>query len=317
MNTSLHNLPLTSRAIRQRRALRVRIPKYLIWATSVGFLGFYAMAQPSITHVLTWFHALIYQWKWELFLSDPLIFIFWWFIIITVFVWGRGLFCGWLCPYGAMTALAYKLVSWTGLKRYQFKLPMVWHNRLKWVKYLIFAGLLAVSFYSMSMAEKLAEVEPFKTTFLVGVWNRSWPFVAYWLALFGLSLFVERPFCKYLCPLGAALAIPSTFRFFGLKRKAECQTCKACATSCGSLAIDSQGRIDQRECLLCLDCTLLYYDTHSCPPLAKERKRREQAGLPLTRVGPDGYFIPIKEIKPFRNVGETRKSSPPTVQQPM
>src|SRR5262249_22639667 len=80
----------------------VSIPRYIIWAGAVGFAGFYALAQPSITQVLTWFHSLIYHWRWELFLSNPLIFIFWWFIIITVFIWGRGLFCGWLCPYGAL-----------------------------------------------------------------------------------------------------------------------------------------------------------------------------------------------------------------------
>ncbi len=57
----------------------------------------------------------------------------------------------------------------------------------------------------MGLAEKLAEVEPFKTTFLVGVWNRSWPFVTFWSVLMLASAFFERPFCKYLCPLGAAL----------------------------------------------------------------------------------------------------------------
>jgi NosR/NirI family nitrous oxide reductase transcriptional regulator len=62
---------------------------------------------------------------------------------------------------------------------------------------------------------------------------------------------------------------------------------------CGSQAIDASGRIDQRECLLCLDCQVLYYDDHACPPLAKERKRRIKAGEPLTAVGDDGYYIPI------------------------
>jgi NosR/NirI family nitrous oxide reductase transcriptional regulator len=285
-----------------RRATRrdkrwVSIPKYLIWATSVGLVGFYAMAQPSVTQVLTWFHSLVYQWKWELFLSDPFIFIFWWFVIITVFVWGRGLFCGWLCPYGALTELAFKLAGALGLKRFQFKPPAALHDKLKWTKYLVFAVLLAVSFYSMGLAEKMAEVEPFKTTFLVGVWNRSWPFVLFWAALFGAALFIERPFCKYLCPLGAGLAVPSTFRFFGLKRKPECTTCKACAVGCASLAIDKRGVIDQRECLLCLDCMVMYYDQHACPPLAQERKRRERAGLPLTAIGSDGYYIPVEEIR--------------------
>lgn len=285
-----------------RRAKRkdkrwVSFPKYFIWFTSVGFVGFYLMAQPSITQILTWFHSMLYQWRWELFLSDPFIFIFWWFIIITVFFWGRGLFCGWLCPYGSLAELAFKFGQLIGLKRFQFMLPHAVHDKLKWLKYGIFAGLLAMSFYSMGMAEKMAEVEPFKTTFLVGVWNRSWPFVLFWSALFGISIFTERPFCKYLCPLGAGLAIPSTFRFFGLKRKKECNTCTACAVGCGSLAIDKQGNIDQRECLLCLDCMVMYYDSHACPPLSKERKLREKAGEPLTKISPQGYFIPIKEIK--------------------
>lgn len=271
----------------------VTMPKYLIWITTLGFAGFYLKAQPSITQVLTWFHALLFQWEWELFLSDPFIFIFWWFIIITTFMWGRGLFCGWLCPYGAMSELAFKLSGAIGLKRLQFSLPLAVHDKLKWIKYFIFAALLAVSLYSMGTAEKMAEVEPFKTTFLVGVWNRSWPYILFWASFFGLSMILERPFCKYLCPLGAGLAVPSTFRNFGLKRKSECLTCHACQKGCGSLAIDDAGRIDQRECLLCLDCQVLYYDTHSCPPLAKERKRRAAAGLPLTPITPAGYFASV------------------------
>ncbi len=272
----------------------VAIPKHALWLVSVGFFGFYLLAQPSITHVLTWFHSILFRWEWELFLTDPFIFLFWMFIIVTTFFWGRGMFCGWLCPYGSLTELAYNLAGKLGLKRYQRQLPQRLHDRLKWVKYGIFVGLIGVSFYSMGLAEKLAEIEPFKTTFLVGVWNRSWPFVTFWLVLFGLALFIERPFCKYLCPLGASLAIPSTFRWWGLKRKAECGPCDACAAGCGSLAIDKSGRIDQRECLLCLDCMVMYYDTHACPPLAKERKQRTKAGLALTAVGADGYFIPLQ-----------------------
>ena len=288
-----------SRDLLTRRATHkdkrwVSIPKYTLWVVSVGYIGFYLMAQPSITQVMTWFHSILFKWQWELFLSDPFIFLFWVFIIVTTFFWGRGMFCGWLCPYGAMSELAYKIGGALGLKRYQRKLPAHVHNKLKWTKYAVFAGLLGVSFYSMGMAEKLAEVEPFKTTFLVGVWNRAWPFVLFWVVLFAAALFIERPFCKYLCPLGASLAVPSTFRWWGLKRKNECGPCAACAVGCGSQAIDKSGRIDQRECLLCLDCMVMYYDDHACPPLSKERKQRTKAGLPLTPIGANGYYIPLK-----------------------
>jgi NosR/NirI family nitrous oxide reductase transcriptional regulator len=139
-------------------------------------------------------------------------------------------------------------------------------------------------------------VEPFKTTFLVGVMNRPWPYGLFVATLLGLSIFIERPFCKYLCPLGASLAMPSTFRWFGLKRKQDCNSCKACAVGCGAQAIDAAGRIDHRECLHCLDCMVLYTDAKGCPPLAKERKRRERDGLIITPIGRDGYYIPIDAV---------------------
>lgn len=275
----------------------VSAPKYAIWITSIGFVGFGMLAQPSITQVLAWFHSILFHWEWELFLSDPFIFIFWWFIIITVFVWGRGLFCGWMCPFGSLTELLYKVGGKIGLARFQFKPNGAMHEKLKWLKYGIFWGLLAVSLFSMGLAEKLAEVEPFKTTFLVGIFHRSWPYSLFVAVLLGLSLFTERPFCKYLCPLGAALAMPTTFRWFGLKRKAECTTCHACAAGCGSLAIDDQGVIDHRECMLCLDCMVMYYDAHACPPLVQERKHREKSGLPLTPIDAGGYYIPIYPVQ--------------------
>ncbi|MBS0434627.1 MAG: 4Fe-4S binding protein, partial [Proteobacteria bacterium] len=143
--------------------------KYTAWGLSIAFVGFGLMAQPSITQVLTWFHALLFQWTWSLFLSDPAIFVFWIFIIATVFLFGRGLFCGWLCPFGSLSEALYKIGGKLGLKRWQGSLPRRWHDRLKWLKYAIFFGLLAVSMFSMVTAEMLAEVEPFKTTFLVGI----------------------------------------------------------------------------------------------------------------------------------------------------
>ncbi|MES2319363.1 MAG: 4Fe-4S binding protein [Pseudomonadota bacterium] len=275
----------------------IKRPRHVLWLVSVVFLGFYLKAQPSITQVMTWFHSLLHQWKWELFLSDPFIFVFWWFIIISVLVWGRGVFCGWLCPFGSLQQLALSIGKAVGLERFQKLLPKPLHDKLRWLKYVIFFVLLGVSLYSMETAEQLAEIEPFKTTFIVGVWNRTWPFWLFIGAILGWSFFSERPYCKYLCPLGAGLAIPGKFRLFGLKRKAECTTCHACAAGCGSHAIDSEGKIDQMECMLCLDCMILYYDDHACPPLVKERKSREKDGLALTPIDARGYFIPLALVK--------------------
>lgn len=290
--------------------------KYTAWALSIGFVGFGALAQPSITQVLTWFHALLFQWTWSLFLSDPFIFLFWIFIIVTVFLFGRGLFCGWMCPFGSLSEAIFKIARMVGFKRWQRGVPQVWHDRLKWLKYGVFFGLLAVSMFSMGLAEKLSEVEPFKTTFLVGVTNRSWPYGLFLAAILGLSIFIERPYCKYLCPLGASLAMPSTFRWFGLRRKQDCNSCKACAVGCGAQAIDADGRIDHRECLHCLDCMVLYTDTKGCPPLAKERKRRERDGLEITPIGRDGYFIPIHPVDSVAPQVSTKAANGPDPRMP-
>lgn len=267
--------------------------KYPFWIICITWVGFGLLAQPSVTQVLTWFHAILFKWEWALFLSDPFLFLFWIFIFITVFLFGRGLFCGWACPFGSLQELLHVVAERIGLGRYQFLLPEKWHHRLKWVKYAVFLGLLVVSLFSMADAEKLAEIEPFKTTFLVGITHRSWPYGTFVLAILLLAVFTERPYCKYICPLGASLAMPSTFRWFGLKRKPDCNKCKACAKDCGALAINQDGQIDHRECLHCLDCLILYSDAHTCPPLAKERKLRERNGQPLTAIGSDGYFIPL------------------------
>lgn len=105
--------------------------KYSAWALSIGFVGFGAMAQPSITQVLTWFHSLLFQWTWSLFLTDPFIFCFWIFIILTVFLFGRGLFCGWLCPFGSLSEAIHKIGGRIGFKRWQRQLPRAWHDRLE------------------------------------------------------------------------------------------------------------------------------------------------------------------------------------------
>ena len=126
------------------------------------------------------------------------------------------------------------------------------------------------------MAQAGAEVEPFKTAIIMR-FMRDWPFVLYVLALLGTGLFIERAFCRYLCPLGAALAIPARIRMFEwLKRRWHCgRQCNICATKCPVQAIHPNGSINPNECIYCLNCQTIYYDDTICPPLIERRKRRE------------------------------------------
>ncbi|MFZ1510499.1 MAG: 4Fe-4S binding protein, partial [Tabrizicola sp.] len=238
------------------------------------FLGWYANAQLSVVNLMALFGALTSGFSWQAFLLDPLTFILWFSVAAALIFWGRGAYCGWLCPFGALQELTNQIAR--KLRIPQWTLPWGLHERLWPIKYMIFLGLFGVSLMSIEQAEHLAEVEPFKTA-IVLKFVRAWPFVAYALALLAAGLFVERFYCRYLCPLGAALAIPARMRMFDwLKRYKECgNPCQTCAIECPVQAIHPTGEINPNECIDCLHCQVLYQSKTKCPVVIKKLKRRE------------------------------------------
>jgi NosR/NirI family nitrous oxide reductase transcriptional regulator len=205
---------------------------------------------------------------------DPLTFILWFSVAAALLFWGRGAYCGWLCPFGALQELTNRIAR--ALHIPQWTLPWGLHERLWPLKYMIFLGLFGVSLMSIEQAEHLAEVEPFKTAIILK-FVRAWPFVAYVAALLIAGLFVERFYCRYLCPLGAALAIPARIRMFDwLKRYNECGSpCQTCANQCPVQAIHPTGEINPNECVNCLHCQVLYQSKTLCPVVIKKLKRRD------------------------------------------
>ncbi|MFQ5973277.1 MAG: 4Fe-4S binding protein [Alphaproteobacteria bacterium] len=257
---------------RPRLAYWVRIG-FLVF--TVGWLGYYAQAQLSVVNTLTFANALLTDFHWDYFLTDPLIFILWFSVAASLLFWGRGAYCGWLCPFGALQELLNKLARL--VKVPQLAVPWAVHERVWPVKYIIFLGLFGLSLSSLALAERMSEVEPFKTAIVLR-FTRDWPFVVYAGVLLAAGLTIERFFCRYLCPLGAALAIPGRIRMFEwLKRYRECGSpCQICAQECMVQAIHPNGRINPNECLYCLHCQTVYWDDHKCPVMIERRQRRER-----------------------------------------
>jgi len=246
------------------------------------FIGWYALAQLSIINVLTFTNAIFGDFHWETFLIEPLTFILWSFVAITLLLWGRGVYCGWLCPFGALQELVNKAARRIGIP--QLPIHALVHERLLAIKYVILLALFGLFLQSMTDAVRYAEVEPFKTAITLR-FQREWPFVAYAVALVLISIVNGKFFCKYLCPLGAALTIPSHFRIFDwLRRRKECgRPCQICAVECPSQAIRPTGEINANECHYCLDCQVTYWNPYKCPPEVERRKRFERRGQPYRR----------------------------------
>jgi NosR/NirI family nitrous oxide reductase transcriptional regulator len=265
------------------RFLHIFRRAFLIY--TVLFVGWYSLGQVSVVNVLTFMKALMSDFHWQTFLLDPIIFCLWVFIAVTILLWGRGIFCGWLCPFGALQELVGELA--VKLKIPQYVVPFAIHERLWAVKYLILLALFGMSLESLQTAEVYAEVEPFKTVFLLN-FDRDWPFILYASALILVSVFSRKVYCRYVCPLGAAIAIPSGVRLFDwLKRRKECgEPCQLCAVECEIGAIEKNGEINLRECHHCLDCQVTYHNENKCPPLLAKQKKLKRQKLKATPAEP-------------------------------
>uniref|UniRef100_UPI0030DCD406 transcriptional regulator NosR n=1 Tax=Pseudomonas sp. EA_105y_Pfl2_R69 TaxID=3088683 RepID=UPI0030DCD406 len=275
-------------------------PQFLHWLRrgylifTVVFIGWYALGQLSVVNVLTFVHALVQDFRWELFLTDPVIFILWTFTAASILLWGRGVFCGWLCPFGALQELINEAAR--KLKVPQYELPFAVHERLWAIKYIILLLLFGLSLESLSSAERFAEVEPFKTAITLK-FDRQWWFVLYAVLLLVINIFTRKVYCRYICPLGAALAIPSKFRLFDwLKRRKECgNPCQLCAKECEIQAIHPDGHINANECHYCLDCQMTYHNDDKCPPLILKKKKRGKP-VPSRPDSKTPDLIPVVQV---------------------
>ncbi len=244
---------------------------YLIF--TLGFIGWFAQGQLTIVNITAGLESLASGNDLSFLMNDPLSVILWIFVGVTLLVWGRGTFCGWLCPFGALQELVSLAVNAIGLRQRRVRAAL--DARLKRIKYVVLAAILVSLWLAPDFAGWAVEIEPFKTAISL-YFQRSWPYVLWAAACIALTVFVYRGYCRYICPLGAALASMNILRFWAwLPRRAECGTpCQSCRHRCEYQAIEAAGKINYRECFQCLDCVSIYQDDQRCLPLIRERKRQ-------------------------------------------
>ncbi|HIH2762318.1 MAG TPA: 4Fe-4S binding protein [Candidatus Azoamicus sp.] len=238
----------------------------------IYIIGLIFQGQPSVVNILT----LINNPKTlEVFKLDPCIYLGWIMIMSTIFIWGKALFCGWICPFGALQELLFKIRSLIIKNDTSIEFKNIITDKLNYLRYIIFLSLMLISFIDFHLAEKLAEVEPFKTTWNLGIINRPILFSMYTISLLAIGLLTYRFFCRFICPLGAFLSILSLFTFFKINRRGTCSVCKICKQTCNSRAITDKGNVDSTECFGCFTCVNNMYNYDLCPPYKKLKIREK------------------------------------------
>lgn len=164
-------------------------------------------------------------------------------------------FCGWICPLGTLQewigGLGKKLMK----RRFNHILPEKLDKALRYTRYLVLAWVVYMTAASGTLL--FANIDPYYALF--NLWSSEVAVggvVVLGLTLL-LSLFVERPWCKYACPYGALLGISNLFRIFKIKRKAStCIACSACSKRCPmNIQVEDQNVIRDHQCISCLECT--------------------------------------------------------------
>lgn len=275
--------------VARRRGLRWFRPAFLLF--TVGFVGWYAQGQLSIVNLVALLQAAIAWRSWTFFLYDPMSTLLWGFTLATLLVWGRGTYCGWLCPFGALQDLWATLARRLRVPR--ARVPLGVDRALKRLKYVVLLVILGAAAVSAGWSDRLVELEPFKTAVTMR-FERTWPFVTYAGLMLLLAGVVYKAFCRYLCPLGASLAFGGRLRRVAwLARRPECgKPCQTCRHCCDYQAISPEGTVDYRECFQCMECVAVYHDDRRCaplvllgrgrPPLGHRAARERQPDLDVT-----------------------------------
>ncbi len=166
------------------------------------------------------------------------------FTVAATLLWGR-VFCGFLCPFGALQDFIDRVVP----KRFQRELPAAAHDRALYVKYGIL-GVIVLPALAGSHASFYQYFEPFGTVFFGTESLLFWSIAVGFLLA---SAVVPRFYCRYACPLGAALAIGSLVSLNRITRVEQCRYCKVCEHACPTGAIRGAD-IDFKECVRCNVC---------------------------------------------------------------
>lgn len=219
---------------------------------------------------------------------------------IMIFIgalFGR-LVCGLMCPFGFIQDLLYKIPT------KKFKIPKVIDKPLRYLKYLIL--LVFVILLPMFLTNKFGLAAPYFCKWIcpAGALEGAIPlvlkneslrntigFLFFWkmgimIFIVLMSIFTYRPFCRYLCPLGAFYAFFNKIGFYKMEFIPEkCTNCTLCEKAC-KMDINVRKDPNSLECIRCGACiAACRYDALNASFVGFGRKKEEADKAPALTKG--------------------------------
>jgi|TARA_B100000809_G_scaffold102686_1_gene101317 ferredoxin/Na+-translocating ferredoxin:NAD+ oxidoreductase RnfG subunit len=243
----------------------------LRWVTltyTLVYLGFIDGTFLSVSHIT---NAI--KLGPSLFLNDLPLLLIVVFTLVTTLFWGR-VFCSSLCPFGALQDFLTRFVP----HKLQKQLPQALHDKAIYIKYgiLLLLIVMALAYSELSVFQYF---EPFGTIFYQSQSILLWGIL---LAFLAASSVVSRFYCRYACPLGAALGVVSLISPWRIARVQQCQVCSVCEHACPTGAIRGPD-IDFKECVRCDVCeSKLISKAGVCRHSVEEVLARHKTWQPVT-----------------------------------
>jgi len=181
-------------------------------------------------------------------------------VFLSAILFGPA-FCGWICPFGSIQEWFGKIGKKIFKKKYNHFMPQKLDRILRYLRYIV----LALVVYQTAVLGVLmfSDIDPYYALFNFWTGEATVLSIVALAAILLLSLFVERPWCKYACPYGALLGVTNLFRLFKVRRDTKtCVDCKACDRACPmNIQVSTVKSVKDHQCISCLECTSEF----SCP----------------------------------------------------
>jgi len=187
-------------------------------------------------------------------------FILMWIAFILAVGFGP-VFCGWICPFGTFQEFLSKIGLKIFKKRFNHFVPEKADNIFRYLRYIFLIRILITTAKTGKLA--FTDADPYYALFQFWTGEVAVTAFVFLGIVMVLSLFIERPFCKYACPFGAVQGVFNLFRIFGIKRnKTTCINCGACDRACPmNIKVSDKSVVRNHQCISCYKCT----SEQACP----------------------------------------------------